>query len=69
MTGKIAEKLNVSHANIENHLKQFGYIKKLDIPHELKKLYFTKRINISDSLLRCKQNDAFMKRMIIGDEK
>ena len=37
-TREIAEKLHVSHICIENHLKQLGYVQKLDtwVPHELK---------------------------------
>ena len=37
-TREIAEKLHVSHTCIENHLKQLGYVQKLDtwVSHELK---------------------------------
>ena len=37
-TGEIAEKLNISHTCVERHLKQLGYVNKLDIwvLHELK---------------------------------
>ena len=37
-TREIAEKLHVSHTCIENHLKQLGYVRKLDtwVPHERK---------------------------------
>ena len=31
MTGEIAEKLNISHTCVETHLKQLGYVNKLDI--------------------------------------
>ncbi|KFM66929.1 Histone-lysine N-methyltransferase SETMAR, partial [Stegodyphus mimosarum] len=36
-TREFAEKLHVSHTCIENHLKQLGYVQKLDtwVPHEL----------------------------------
>ena len=37
---EIAEKLHVSHTCIENHLKQLGYVQKLEtwVPHELKSI-------------------------------
>lgn len=46
-TREIAEKLHVSHTCIENHLKQLGYVKKLDtwVPHELKEALLMQRIN------------------------
>lgn len=55
----------------ENYLKQLGYVIKLDIwvPYEFKKIYFTKRIDICDSLLKRERNYSFWKRMIAGDEK
>ena len=45
-TRKIAEKLKISHARVGRHLKQLGYVNKLDIwvPHKLneirKPIYF-----------------------------
>ena len=30
MTREIAEKLNISHTCVERHLKQLGYVNKLD---------------------------------------
>ena len=30
-TREIAEKLNISHTYVESHLKQLGYVNKLDI--------------------------------------
>ena len=40
-TREIAEKLHVSHTCIENHLKQLGYVEKLDtwVPHQLKETH------------------------------
>ncbi|GFU82615.1 histone-lysine N-methyltransferase SETMAR [Trichonephila clavipes] len=51
-TREIAEKLHVSHTCIENHLKQLGYVQKLDtwVPHELKETHLTQRINSCDLL-------------------
>ena len=42
-TREIAENLHVSHTCIENHLKQLGYVQKLDtwVPHELKEKHLT----------------------------
>ena len=70
-TREIAEKLHVSHTCIENHLKQLGYVQKLDtwIPHELKEKHLTQRINSCDLLKKRNENDPFLKRPITGDEK
>lgn len=70
-TREIAEKLHVSHTCIENHLKQLGYVQKLDtwVPHELKETHLTQRINICDLLKKRNENDPFLKRLITGDEK
>ncbi|KZC08453.1 Histone-lysine N-methyltransferase SETMAR [Dufourea novaeangliae] len=45
---EIAERLNVSHTTIENHLKCLGLAKKLDIwvPHILKEIHLTQRIKL-----------------------
>ncbi|XP_014614689.1 PREDICTED: histone-lysine N-methyltransferase SETMAR-like [Polistes canadensis] len=42
-TREIAEKVNVSHTTIENHLKRVGLVKKLDIwvLHDLKEIHLT----------------------------
>ena len=63
-TPEIAEKLHVSHTCIENHLKQLGYVQKLDIwvPHELKEKHLTQRINC-DLLKKRNENDPFLKRL------
>ena len=47
---EIAEKLNISHTCVERHLKQLGYLLKLDIwvPHKLYEIQLTKRISICD---------------------
>ena len=67
----MAEKLNISHTCVKRHLKQLGYVNKLDIwvPHELNKIKLTKRISICDSLLKRNKTDPFLKRIITGDEK
>ena len=50
---EIAEKLR-SRTCVERHLKQLGYVNKLDIwvPHKLNEIQLTKRIFICDSLLK-----------------
>ena len=62
-TLKIAEKLNISHTCVERHLKQLGYVNKLDIwvPHKLNEIQLTKRISICDSLLKHNEPDPFFK--------
>ena len=64
-TREIAEKLHVSHTCIENHLKQLGYVQKLDtwVPHELKEKHLTQRINSCDLLKKRNENDPFLKRV------
>ncbi|GFT09067.1 histone-lysine N-methyltransferase SETMAR [Trichonephila clavipes] len=59
------------HACIENHLKQLGYVQKLDtwVPHELKETHLMQRINSCDLLKKRNENDPFLKRLITGDEK
>ena len=70
-TREITEKLNISHTCVKRHLKQLGYVNKLDIwvPHKLNEIQFTKRISICDSLLKRNETDPFLKRIITGDEK
>ena len=62
-TREIAEKLHVSHTCIENHLKQLGYVQKLDIwvPYELKEKHLTQYINSCDLLKKRNENDPFLK--------
>ncbi|GFU22613.1 mariner Mos1 transposase [Trichonephila clavipes] len=70
-TREIAEKLHVSQTCIENHLKQLGYVQKLDtwVPHKLKEMHLTQRINNCDLLKKHNEKDPFLKRLITGDEK
>ncbi len=72
-TGEIAENLDISKSSVENHLKQLGYISKLDIwvPYELKEIHLTKRIDISILSWNVKKTIHFemKKLMITGDEK
>ncbi|KAK2580003.1 hypothetical protein KPH14_010768 [Odynerus spinipes] len=68
---EIAKRLNVSHPTIENHIRCLGLVKKLDIwvPHELKEIHLTQRINICDTHFKRNAIDPFLKRIITGDEK
>ena len=70
-TREIAEKLNIPHTCVERHLKQLGYVNKLDIwvPHKLNEIQLTRRISNCDSLLKRNETDRFLKRIITGDEK
>lgn len=67
----IAEKLKVSHATIENHLKGLGFVKKFNVwvPHELKEIHLTQRISICDMHIKRNECDPFLKRFITGDIK
>ncbi|XP_026825440.1 histone-lysine N-methyltransferase SETMAR-like, partial [Ooceraea biroi] len=68
---EIAEKLNLSNSTVYDHLKRLGFVSKLDIwvPHNLKEIDLIRRITICDSLLKRKENEPFLKRIITGDEK
>ena len=58
-------------STIDCHIQRLGLIKKLDIwiPHELKEIHLTKRINACDLHLKRDEFDPFLKRIITGDEK
>ena len=68
-TREIAEKLSISHTCVKRHLKQLGYVNKLNIwvPHILNEIQLTKQIVICDSLLKRNETDPFLKRIITGD--
>lgn len=70
-TREIAETLSIHHSTVYDHLNKLGYVCKLNIwvPHELKEIYLTKRIDICDMLIKCEERDSFLKRLITGDEK
>ena len=52
-------------------VQRLELVKKLDIwiPHELKEIHFTKRINACDLHLKRNKFNLFLKRIITGDEK
>ena len=52
-------------------VQRLGLVKKLDIwiPHELKRIHLTKRINTCDLHLKRNEFDPFLKQIITCDEK
>ena len=68
---EIGEKLNIPKSTVHKHIKSLGLVKKLDIwvPHELKEIHLTNRINACDMHLKRNEFDPFLKRIITGDEK
>ena len=60
---EINEILEILESTIDRHIQRLGLVKKLDIqiPHELKEIYSTKRINPCDLHLKCNEFDSFMK--------
>ena len=70
-TQEIPEKLDILNSTVYLHLQELGYVNNLDVwvSHELKEIHLNKCINICDSLLNRNQNNPFLKRIIMGDEK
>ena len=56
---EIEEMLKIPKSTIDRHIKRLGLVKKLDtsIPHELKEIHLTKRINACD--LHLKRNEFY----------
>ena len=63
--------LKIPKLTIDYHIQRLGLVKKLDIwiPHEMKEIHLTKRINACDLHLKRNEFDPFMKRIITSDEK
>ena len=63
--------LKIPKSTIDRAIQRLGIVKKLDIwiPHELKEIHLTKRINACDLHLKRNDFDPFLKRIITGDEK
>lgn len=70
-TREIAEKFDVTHTAIENHLKKLGFVYKWCrwVPHELSERNLADRIFVSSSLLARNQYEPFLDRLVTGDEK
>ena len=68
---EINEMLKIPKSIIDPYIQHLGLVKKLDIwiPHELKGIHSTKRINACDLHLKRNKFDPFFKRIITGDEK
>lgn len=68
---EIGEKLNIPQSTIHDHIRRLGMVKKLDIwvPHELKEIHLTNRLNVCDMHLKRNENYPFLKQIITGDEK
>ena len=62
-TREIAKKLDISQTCVERHLKQLGYVNKLDIwvPRKLNEIQLSKRISFGDLLLKRNEPDPFLK--------
>ena len=63
----IAQKLNITHQTVLNHLQKAGFKKKLDVwvPHELTQKNLMDRISICESLLNRNKIDPFLKRVVL----
>lgn len=70
-TREIAKRFNIAHTTVAKHLKQLGMTKKMDVwvPHELSEKNILDRVMICESLLRWNSLEAFLKRVVTGDEK
>uniref|UniRef100_A0A0N5B7H1 HTH_48 domain-containing protein n=1 Tax=Strongyloides papillosus TaxID=174720 RepID=A0A0N5B7H1_STREA len=67
----LAEDLNVSKSTISLHLKEIEKAKNLDkhVPHELNDYQKMRRYEVCSSLVLRNNNDPFLERIIIFDEK
>ena len=63
--------LKIPKSTIDRHIQRLGFVKKLDtwIPHELKEIHSTKRINACNLHFKHNEFDPFFKRIITGHEK
>ena len=63
--------LKIRKLTIDRHIQRLGLVKKLYIwiPHELKEIHLTKRINACDLHLKRNTFNPFLKPSINGDEK
>ena len=64
-------KFGCSHLTIENHLKQFGFLSRLEVwsAHTLSEKQQNLRMGIYQSLLSKKRTFAWLDNLITGDEK
>ena len=68
---QIEKMLKIRKSAIGRHIQRLGVVKKLYIwiPHVLKEIHLTKRINAGDFHLKRNEFGLFFKRIISGDEK
>ena len=61
--------LKIPKSTIDRHIQGLGLVKKLDIwiPHELKEIHLTKRINTCDLHLKRNKFDLFLTQIITSD--
>ena len=69
-TCEIASILKISRSSNENHLHQLGYVTRFDVwvPYKLSAKNLD-HISTCDSLLKRNENVAFLKQIVMGDEK
>ena len=67
---EIEEMLKIPKSTIDRPIQRLGFVNKLDIwiPHELKEIHLTKRINSCDLDLKRNEFDPFLKKTMTGDE-
>ena len=63
--------LKIQKSTIDRHIQRLGLVKKLDIwiPHELKEIHLTKRINACEWHLKPNEFDPFFKRKLNCNKK
>ncbi|GFU24476.1 histone-lysine N-methyltransferase SETMAR [Trichonephila clavipes] len=69
-TREMGLRFNLSNSTVYDQLKGLGLSSKIDIwvPHVLTERNLCRRIDVCDSLLKRRENDPFLKRIITGDE-
>ncbi|GFY24906.1 histone-lysine N-methyltransferase SETMAR [Trichonephila clavipes] len=67
----IAQELKIGHKTVLNHLRRFGFIKKLvvRVPLQLTPKNMMDRISICKALAKRNETDPFHKWMVTGDKK
>jgi histone-lysine N-methyltransferase SETMAR len=67
----LASMLGCVHGTIEYHLKQLGFVSKLDVlvPHDLNRSQMQKRVDMCRELLSLRRNFKWLDNLITGDEK
>ena len=68
---ELAEQLDCSHTTVERHLHAFGMIHKYgrSVPRLLSPDNLAQRVSIGASLFSRQKHEAFLERIVTGDEK